>query len=118
MNVSFAFMPRSANTVWLQSANAIPRCRADRPVPVGFDLYTTVVFKLNENGKPVMPELETQVYASRDRRAYEYATQLSGARTNAAEMMIATLDPVPEIITIEEFQAACLEKIAGSPSNK
>ena len=37
----------------------------DRIVPVGFDLYTTVVFKLNENGKPVMPELETKDYATR-----------------------------------------------------
>ena len=38
----------------------------ERCVPVGFDLYTSVVFKLNENGKPVMPELETRDYATRD----------------------------------------------------
>jgi hypothetical protein len=38
----------------------------DRVVPVGFDLYTTVVFKLNGHGTPVMPELETQDYATRE----------------------------------------------------
>lgn len=38
----------------------------ERCVPVGFDLYTTVVFKLNENAKPVMPELETRDYATRE----------------------------------------------------
>jgi len=38
----------------------------ERVVPVGFDLYTTVVFRLNDKDTPVMPELETQDYATRE----------------------------------------------------
>jgi len=48
-----------------------------RCVPVGFDLYTTVVFKLNENEIPVMPELETCDYATRESAIDGHMSMLS-----------------------------------------